>query len=320
MNPKILITGSSGYIGSHFVKYFKQHGADVYGIDLHFPPKALQKYLSNHIVEDISSVDAVSHFLEKIKPDLIIHCAAKCLVGESVEKPQLYHEYNVTKASVFLDLCLKHGITNFLFSSSAATYGEPIESPIKETHPQSPINPYGESKKVFEHILLSKKEMCVGIFRYFNAAGADPENEIGEHHEPETHLIPNIIKAVLGNQPVPVMGNDYPTRDGTCIRDYIHVYDLAEIHWKLAMRMMEKNRGGIYNLGLKSGFSILEVIKTAEKILGKKAQISFLPRRPGDPSTLIADATLVQKDFDWHPKYSLEQIIDTAAKWHSHNA
>ena len=317
MNSKILITGSSGYIGSHLVKFLKKKGADIYGIDLEFPPKTLQKYFSNHIVEDISNENHVREFLEKNKPDLVIHCAAKCLVAESVEKPDLYQEYNVTKPTTFLNLCLEQGISNFLFSSTAATYGEPTQTPISENHAQQPINPYGKTKLEFEKILLSQKNMCVGIVRYFNAAGADPETEIGEHHEPETHLIPNIIQSISTNRPVQVFGNDYATKDGTCVRDYIHVMDLADAHFRLAKQMLNDKRGGIYNLGSASGFSILEVIQTAEKVMNKKTKIQFLPRRPGDPPTLIADSALAKKELAWNPQHSsLETIIETAYKWH----
>ncbi|MEZ4846496.1 MAG: UDP-glucose 4-epimerase GalE [Bdellovibrionota bacterium] len=265
MAHKILITGSSGYIGSHFVKFFKKQGAEVFGIDLAFPPKSLQKYFSNHIVEDIANTSHVSEFLQKNKPDLVIHCAAKCLVGESMEKPDLYEEYNVKKASAFLDLCQQSGITKFLFSSTAATYGNPTQTPIDENHPQQPINPYGETKLKFEKILLSKKMITAGIFRYFNVAGADPDSEIGECHEPETHLIPNLLRSLSANQPAKIFGNDYDTKDGTCVRDYIHVMDLARAHWLLSKSMLEKNEGGIFNLGTTTGYSILDVLNAAEK-------------------------------------------------------
>lgn len=316
MSNKILITGSSGYIGSHFVKYFKQKGMQIYGIDLVFPPKKLQKYFSNHIVEDIANESAVSHFLEKNKPDLIIHCAAKCLVAESVEKPDLYREFNVAKPSVFLKLCLNQGITRFLFSSTAATYGNPIQPLISESHPQIPINPYGETKLEFEKILLSNPKLCVGILRYFNASGADTDVEIGEQHEPETHLIPNILKAISENTSVHVFGNNYDTKDGTCVRDYIHVMDLAQAHWLLCMKMLHENQGGIFNLGSANGYSILDVIHTAEKVTEKKVGISNQPRRAGDPATLVADSSHAKKDLEWNPQYSLEKIIDTAWKWH----
>lgn len=315
MNHKILITGSSGYIGSHLVKYFKKMGADIYGIDLVFPPKKLQKYFSNHIVEDISNTQHVSEFLAKTKPDLIIHCAAKCLVAESVEKPDLYQEYNVDKPSTFLKLCIDHGILNFLFSSTAATYGNPIQAEILESHPQHPINPYGATKLEFEKVLLSQKELCTGIVRYFNAAGADPENEIGEHHEPETHLIPNVLKAISENKPVSVFGNDYETKDGTCVRDYIHVMDLANAHWLLSEQMLNQKKGGIYNLGSANGFSILDVIQCADKVTGKKTQISYQPRRAGDPPTLVADSSNAKKNLNWNPQFNLETIIQTAWAW-----
>jgi UDP-glucose 4-epimerase len=315
MNNKILITGSSGYIGSHLVKYFSQMGAMVYGIDLVFPPKKLQKYFTNHLVEDISNENIVAAFLEKNKPELVIHCAAKCIVAESVEKPELYQEYNVDKANTFLKICINHGILNFLFSSTAATYGNPLQPTILENHPQHPINPYGKTKLEFEQILLSKKELCTGIARYFNAAGIDPENEIGEHHDPETHLIPIVLKTISQNKPVPVFGNDYDTKDGTCVRDYIHVMDLANAHWLLGLQMLNKKQGGIYNLGSANGFSILDVIQCAEQVTGKKTQISYLPRRPGDPPTLVANSSLAKKNLNWNPQYSLEKIIQTAWSW-----
>jgi UDP-glucose 4-epimerase len=316
MAHKILITGSSGYIGSHFVKYFKKQGAEVFGIDLMFPPKTLQKYFSGHIVDDIASTEHVSQFLAKNKPDLVIHCAAKCLVAESVEKPGLYHEYNVKKAESFLGNCITHGVTKFLFSSTAATYGNPLHSPMMENHPQNPINPYGQTKLEFEKILLSKKSVTSGIFRYFNVAGADPDSEIGECHEPETHLIPNLLRAASANEAAKIFGNDYATSDGTCVRDYIHVMDLAQAHWLLATRMIEKNQGGIFNLGTTTGHSILEVLKATENVLKKSINREFHPRRAGDPPTLVADSTAAQNELGWKISYPLEQIIETAHRWH----
>lgn len=316
MAHNILITGSSGYIGSHFVKYFKKQGVNVFGLDLVFPPKTLQKYFSNHIVEDIANTQHVSEFLTKTKPDLVIHCAAKCLVGESVEKPELYQEYNVKKAESFLGDCLTHGVTKFLFSSTAATYGNPVQTPMTENHPQHPINPYGQTKLEFEKILLSKKSVTAGIFRYFNVAGADPDSEIGECHEPETHLIPNLLRAAISNQSAKIFGNDYDTKDGTCVRDYIHVMDLAQAHWLLAQRMIEKNEGGIYNLGTTTGYSIMDVLKATENVLKKKIEREFHPRRAGDPPTLVADSTAAQKNLGWKINHDLEQIIETAHRWH----
>lgn len=315
MSNSILITGSSGYIGSHLVKYFHQKKFKVYGIDLHFPPKTLQKYFDNHIVEDIANEPAVSHFLEKHPVDLIVHCAAKCLVHESMEKPDLYQEYNVTKATAFLETCLKHKVPHFLFSSTCATYGEPLKDTIDESHPQQPINPYGKTKLEFEKILLSQKNLNVGIVRYFNAAGADVENEIGDHGLSSTRIIPTIIRKISANETIHVYGNDYPTKDGTCVRDYIHISDLCDIHHRFAQRMIEKNTGGIYNLGLSQGYSILELIKTAEKIMGQPAKIEIHPRRPGDPSKLVADCSKVQKDFGWNPQLPLERMIETAWAW-----
>lgn len=296
-------------------------GCTVFGIDMEFPPKEIQKYFSNHIVSDISDRDQVERFLAKNKPEVVIHCAAKCLVEESMREPAMYQDYNVTRASVFLELCLKQKVGHFIFSSSAATYGEPQTTPIPEDHVQNPINPYGESKLRFEKILLSKEiknQFRVGIVRYFNAAGADLDAEIGEHHEPETHMIPNLLSAILKNEPVSIFGSDYPTKDGSCIRDYVHVWDLANFHFLLAEKMIKSGTGGIYNLGTSEGYSILEVIQTAEDVLQKIAIKKTLPRRPGDPATLVADSSKAQRELGWKISHSsLRTIIESAYRWHA---
>lgn len=320
MTFKVLITGSSGYIGSHLVKYFYQQGWSVFGIDIEFPPKQIQKYFTHHIIADISDRDHVEKLLVKDKPDVVVHCAAKCLVEESTREPTMYKDYNVDRASVFLEVCRRQKINHFIFSSSAATYGEPETSPIPESHRQKPVNPYGETKLQFEKILLAEQAkggFSVGIVRYFNASGADLDSEIGEHHEPETHMIPNLISAMIQNKPISIFGNDYPTQDGTCVRDYIHVWDLAHFHYLLAKQMVDSRLGGIYNLGTSHGYSILETIEAAEKVLGKSAQKNFHPRRAGDPAMLVADSSKAQKELKWELHHSsLNTIIDSAYRWY----
>lgn len=320
MTFSILVTGSSGYIGSHTVKLCKSKGAKVFGIDRVFPPKVLQRYFDGHLVEDISG-SKVRGFLEKNKIDVVVHCAAKCLVAESVEKPDEYFDNNVTKANQFWSTCKESGIHRILFSSTAATYGEPIKSPIEEDHPQKPINPYGQTKLEFEKSLLADQQatenITIGILRYFNVAGADPEAEIGEDHHPETHLIPNIIRSMAQGAQITIFGSDYPTPDGTCIRDYVHVWDLADFHYRLASRMVFSDVGGVYNLGTTYGFSNLEVLKAAEKVLNKKASFQFAARRPGDPAILVADSKKAKRELEWEMTHSnLETIIETAYRWH----
>ncbi|MEZ4818341.1 MAG: UDP-glucose 4-epimerase GalE [Bdellovibrionota bacterium] len=320
INKTVLITGSSGYIGSHIAKYFAQKEYTVLGLDREPPPNGLKPYLHDNLQTDIAQTRTVKDFLQQYACKNIIHCAALALVEESVSDPNKYFDNNVVKANAFLNVCREVEVKNFIFSSTAAVYGEPKQNPISEKHPRNPINPYGQSKKEFEEHLLSHHHagsIHAGIFRYFNACGADLGGEIGENHDPETHFIPNLIKSALTHQDVVLFGNNYPTFDGTCIRDYIHVWDLASSHYLLLEKMLTTSVDPVYNLGTKEGYSLLQIVEAAEKILGKSIRYHFKPPRAGDFSTLVADATKAREVLNWTPQYSdLNTIVSSALKWH----
>ncbi len=321
LSSTVLITGSSGYIGAHFVKYFSKEGLRVVGVDQVAPFSTLKKYLSAYLVANIADQEAVFEFCQTQKVKTVLHCAASCLVGESVQFPERYHENNVVRAQKFLETITSLGVKIFIFSSTAAIYGEPVHTPMVESHPKNPINPYGKTKLQFENVLLEKEkegEIIVGILRYFNAAGADPEAEIGEVHDPETHLIPNAIYAALGmKKSFELYGSDYPTQDGTCVRDFIHVWDLAEAHLRLLNKMIKESKGGIYNLGTGTGFTVKEVLDEVDHQTKSLLKREIKARRIGDPTILVADPTLARKDLHWIPQYSsLSIIVSTALKWH----
>jgi len=255
--------------------------------------------------------------------DAVMHFCAKSLVGESVRDPGGYFRNNVTGTIHLLDAMVRHGVRNFIFSSSAAVYGVPDINPIPETHATRPINPYGRTKLLVEQ-LLPAYDVEFGIrsvsLRYFNAAGAAPDGEIGEDHQPETHLIPNVLLSLLDNKPTAlrVFGSDYPTADGSCVRDYVHVDDIASAHMR-ALDYLE--RGGIsevMNLGNGTGFSVFEVIECARRVTGREISYDLAPRRPGDPPTLVASAHRAEQVLKWIPRYaSLESIVESAWRWHS---
>jgi UDP-glucose 4-epimerase len=249
-----------------------------------------------------------------------MHFAADCLVGESVQNPLKYFINNVKNSLKLVETMDECGLKKIVFSSSAAVYGEPKAIPIGEDHPCLPTNPYGETKWIFEKVLQAFHDggkLNFISLRYFNAAGADPEGEFGEDHSPETHLIPLVIKAALEGTSVPVFGTDYPTPDGTCIRDYIHVTDIAHAHI-LALRKLEQERiSGIYNLGNENGFSVREVIKTVRKISGRGVASVDSSRRPGDPARLVASSKKIREELGWTPDFpDLEAIVETAWQWH----
>jgi len=258
--------------------------------------------------------------------DVVMHFCAKSLVGESVRDPGGYFRNNVTGTLSLLDAMIRHGVRNFIFSSSAAVYGNPQEVPIPEDHPTIPINPYGRTKLVVEQ-LLPAYDLEFGIrsvaLRYFNAAGAAQDGSIGEDHEPETHLIPNVLRSVLDRPhgPLQVFGDDYDTPDGSCLRDYIHVDDIASAHM-LAMDYLA--RGGnsqVMNLGNGSGFSVFRVIDTARKVTGRPIDYQVVPRRPGDPPVLVASATRARTVLGWQPQFpTLDSIVETAWVWHRRHA
>jgi UDP-glucose 4-epimerase len=252
--------------------------------------------------------------------DAVMHFASFIQVGESVQHPDKYYRNNVTNTLGLLDAMRAHGVSKFIFSSTAATFGEPQYTPIDERHPQQPINPYGRTKLMVEQALADYdkaygfKSVCL---RYFNAAGADPEGQLGERHDPETHLIPLVLQAASGRRPsISVFGRDYDTPDGTCIRDYIHINDLCSAHWLALQSLMNGGPSQAYNLGNGNGFSVQEVIDTAERVTGRKIAVVNGPRRAGDPARLVADATQARQHLRWQPQFAdLATIVQHAWAW-----
>lgn len=320
MNRSILVTGGAGYIGSHACKALAQAGYTPVVFDnlVYGHPWAVRwGPLEQGDIADRIRLDAV---LQQYEPAAVMHFAAYAYVGESVQNPGKYYRNNVAGTLTLLEALRDHNIDKFVFSSTCATYGEPTQIPIPEHHPQQPINPYGMSKLMIEQILHDfdhahgLRAMCL---RYFNAAGADPAGEIGEAHDPETHLIPLVLDAALGRRPaITVFGDDYATPDGTCIRDYIHVTDLAAAH-VLALQALEQGAASTaYNLGNGQGFSVREVIDCARQVTGRAIPVETGPRRAGDPPRLVGDAERIRSELNWQPQYAdLKAIVQTAWQW-----
>jgi len=318
---KLLIPGGAGYIGSHMVRYAQEHGCEVVVLD---DFSTGHKWAVNEceiLRVNLLDQDKLSQLLKGRYFDGVIHFAARSLVGESVKKPDLYYRNNVVGTLNLVNEMLNNDINNLVFSSTAAIFGNPVTDKIAEDHPKSPINPYGQSKLMVENMLediCSANDFNATCLRYFNAAGAHESGEIGECHDPETHLIPNVIKAALSSESnLKVFGNDYPTSDGTCVRDYVHVTDLAQAHL-LGLNHMQKNKGfSAYNLGNGNGFSVLNVVKSCERILGNPIQYELGQRRIGDPVALVAESLKAKLDLGWKPVFSnLEGIIKSAWGWH----
>lgn len=318
---RILITGGAGYIGSHTVKLLLARGHDVRVLDNLSLGHRAAVPADRLTVADLADIQTVDHLLMTHQIEAIVHFAAFAAVGESVKHPARYWQNNLVNTLGLLDLCKRHGIQRFVFSSTCATYGTPSKIPITEDTPQLPINPYGDSKLAVERAMASYAAaygLGYAALRYFNAAGAAGDGTIGEDHHPETHLIPLVLQVPLGQRPhIEVFGTDYPTPDGTCIRDYIHVDDLADAHLR-ALERIQPGQGMCLNLGTGHGYSIREVIRTAEKITGKSIAVKDGPRRPGDPPELVAVANRARKELDWSPRYpELESIVETAWRWHT---
>lgn len=311
----VFVTGGAGYIGSATVEYLLNHGHSVSVLDSLATGhrKAVDKR-ADFIHMELSERDRLMHLFKKGGVEAVIHFAAFSLVGESMLNPSKYFINNDACSINLLDAAVAGKVKAFVFSSTAATYGLPDESPIKETTPQIPINPYGESKLFLEKMLYWYNKihgLKYAALRYFNAAGAS--KNFGEDHNPETHLVPIILQAAMGQRKdIAVYGNDYPTKDGTCIRDYIHIEDLAQAH----MLALDAPRSGHYNLGTGSGFSVQEVIEVAREITGKKIKTVVSERRPGDPAILIADSSLARKELGWNPQNeNIAKIISSAWEW-----
>lgn len=325
----ILVTGGAGYIGSHNVVALMNAGYDVVIFDNlelgHLETVETLRGISakgkvvDFIQGDLQNFDDINRVFEKHKIDVVIHFAAYSQVGESVLDPQKYYFNNVYGTLNLLKAMLKNGVKKIVFSSTAATYGEPKYVPIDENHPQKPINTYGRTKLMIENI-MDDYDKAYGLksvrLRYFNVAGADSECRVGEWHEPETHLIPNILKSTFGLGKVfQMFGVDYPTKDGTCVRDYINVEDLALAH-VLALKYLENGGStNFFNLGTNEGNSVKEVFGACEKVTGKDIPIDIKPRRDGDPAVLIADNRKAKDSLGWEPVKTLEESISTAYNW-----
>jgi len=315
------VTGGAGYIGSHAAKTLHRAGYRVVVFDnLAAGHRAAVKY-GTLVTGDIGDLAAVRHALRAHEIFAVMHFAAFLDVGESVRNPAKYYRNNVVGALTVLEAMAAESVKYFVFSSTCATYGEPIETPIAETHPQHPINSYGESKLAVERALPHfgrAYEIRSAALRYFNASGADPDGEIGEDHSPEIHVIPRAIDAANGGVGLTVFGDDYPTPDGTCLRDYVHVTDLADAHVKALEAIVETGKSGAYNLGTGHPHSVREVIETVARVTGRLVPWTLGPRRPGDPAVLYAAAHKAQAELHWTPRYAdLETIVRTAWKWHS---
>lgn len=320
MKGDILVVGGAGYIGAHMVKRLTKAGYRPVVLDnlVGGTPAAVAK--ARLVVADIGAVGAVDAVMQAFDFVAVMHFASFIQVGESVADPGKYYDNNVGNTVRLLEAMVRHGIAHFIFSSTAAIFGEPDYVPIDEQHPKAPINPYGRSKWMVEQI-LADFDSAYGVravcLRYFNAAGADPDGEMGECHEPETHLIPLVLQAASGRRAaITVYGDDYGTPDGTCIRDYIHVSDLCEAHLLALESLLGGAASAQYNLGNGAGYSIKEVIEAAERVCGRAIVRHCGERRPGDPPVLVADATLARRDLHWRPQYAdINTIIEHAWQW-----
>ena len=318
----ILVVGGAGYIGSHINKMLHKNGFDTVVFDnLVYGHKEAVKWGTLEI-GDLADEARLDEIFTKYDIDAVFHFAAYAYVGESVTNPSKYYTNNVGNTIKLLDAMVRHNVKYFVFSSTCATYGEPLAVPITEDMPQNPINPYGATKLMVERILADYKiayGMNYCCLRYFNAAGADPECEIGESHDPETHLIPLILAAAAGDRDcIKVFGTDYDTRDGSCIRDYIHVTDLADAHLRAMQYLKDGGESICMNLGNCKGDSVLEVIEATKKVTGKDFKVVYDERRPGDPPTLVGSSEKAEKLLGWKPQYgNIEDILTHAWNWYN---
>ena len=318
--PTALVTGGAGYIGSHVCKALGRAGYQPIVYDnLRYGHEWAVKW--GPLVEgDILDRARLDEVFATYTPEAVIHFAAYAYVGEFVADPGKYYRNNFVGSLTLLEAMRDHGVDKIVFSSSCATYGVPDNLPIREKTPQSPINPYGASKAMVERLLSDfgvAHALKAIVLRYFNAAGADPENEIGEFHDPETHLVPLLLDAASGRRKsITVFGTDYPTHDGTGVRDYIHVSDLAEAHIKALRALLDGCQSSVYNLGNGRGYSVKEVIAAVERVTGLTVPVVFGDRRPGDPAALISDASKARDDLNWQPQFAqIDEIVRTAWAW-----
>ena len=319
LKTRILVTGGAGYIGSNTTLQLLDAGYDVVVVD------NLSRGHRNAVdparlrIVDLLDTDGLVRVMEEQPCSAVIHFAAYIAVGESMKVPELYFRNNLAGSLSLLTAMVRTGIRNIVFSSTAAVYGMPTRMPISESEPYAPVNAYGESKVMVEKLLYwfdqihNLRSICL---RYFNASGADPAGRAGEDHEPETHLIPLIFRAVVTGEPVTLFGQNYPTADGTCIRDYIHVTDLARAHIAAVEYLAAGGKSDRFNVGSGRGYSVNEVLRAVEEVTGKKVPFQFGPRRDGDPPALVADSTRLQNELNWKPSNSdLNRIVETAWTW-----
>lgn len=320
---KILVCGGAGYIGSHMCKMLARQGHQVTVFDNLSTGHREACQWGNFVHGDLLDPKALQSLFASSGFTAVIHFSARSLVGESVANPALYYLNNVVGTLNLLEAMLACEVKRLVFSSSASIFGSPLQDLIDETHPQIPINPYGETKLIVEKA-LGYYAQAYGLnsvsLRYFNAAGADPDSTIGESHTPETHLIPNVLKAALAeNKRLKVFGNDYQTKDGTCVRDYIHINDLCQAHL-LGMEYMDDHPGAHgFNLGNGMGFSILDILRTSAEVTGREIPYDIESRRPGDPPSLVADSRRAREVLGWRPRHvEISEIIRSAWDWHQH--
>jgi UDP-glucose 4-epimerase len=317
----VLVTGGAGYIGSHAVKALRQAGYRAVIYD-NLSAGHRDAALGAPFIEgDIRDVDAVRRALQDSGASAVMHFAAWLVVPDSVRDPIGYYRNNVVGTLATLEAMAAEQCLRFIFSSTCAVYGEPGETPIRETHPTTPINAYGQTKLAVEHA-LPHFERAYGIrsirLRYFNAAGADPDGELGEDHSPEIHVIPRAFEAASGGAPIEIFGEDYPTPDGTCLRDYVHVVDLADAHVRALHRLEEGGASSTYNVGTERPCSVRDVIASVERVTGRTVVCTPAPRRPGDPAVLFASAERIRKDLGWVPRRpDLDTMVADAWRWHS---
>jgi UDP-glucose 4-epimerase len=317
----VLVTGGAGYIGSHTARELSRRGYQVVVLDNLSKGHRASVAGVEFVEGDTADGGLLRSLFREREVRTVVHFAASSLVGESVLDPAAYYRNNVLGGISLLDAMASARVPCLVFSSTAAVYGEPREVPIPEDHPAVPSNPYGATKLALEGAMRWYGEaygMKYAALRYFNAAGADPAGDIGEDHAPESHLIPLVLKAAMGLLPtLSVFGTDYPTPDGTCVRDYVHVNDLAEAHVLALEALAAGAPSGAYNLGNGNGYSVLEVIKAAESVTGQRVPVEYGPRRPGDPATLVASSKKAKRDLGWRPGFAdLAAIIRTAWEWH----
>ncbi|OGI04245.1 MAG: UDP-glucose 4-epimerase GalE [Candidatus Melainabacteria bacterium RIFOXYA12_FULL_32_12] len=316
----ILITGGAGYIGSHCLLDFSRAGYDCVVFD-NLSEGHKEAVNTEHFYQgDLSNIDDIRGVFSKYPIEAVVHFAASCYVGISVSRPQDYYYNNVVNTLNLLKVMLEKDVKKFVFSSSCATYGDPLYVPIDEKHSQNPINPYGKTKLMIENILKDYDKaygMKYMMLRYFNASGADNEANIGESHDPETHLIPLVLQTAMGQRDsIKVFGNDYNTPDGTCIRDYIHVNDLAQAHRLALGKLFQGSESNFYNLGIGKGYSVNEIIEISEKVSGKTINKEIVERREGDPPELVASNEKARQELGWNPIFTdIKDIIESAWYW-----